>query len=77
MAGFVITKITDGNQVHWPTPVIRALVGWKQEDQEFLITLNYTGSLRPSWARVDPVSKETKSKPEGIVARIDWRQASD
>lgn len=43
----------------------------RQEDQKFEVSLGYTWSLRPSWARGDLASEITPSSPDSYLSAVD------
>lgn len=43
----------------------------RQEDQKFEVSLGYTLSLRPSWARGDLASEITPLSPDSYLSAVD------
>lgn len=64
--------------VHPCNPTLR---GQKQEDQELKVIVRYTDSLRPAWAKWDPISKrmwrEWKKERKGRKGGREKRQTCE
>lgn len=47
------------SQAWWHMPTILAHRRYRQEEQEFMVILNYTASSKSEWSTKDPVSNKT------------------